>query len=31
MNIHATALIADDEPLLRDALRRQLANVWPEL
>jgi DNA-binding LytR/AlgR family response regulator len=24
-------LIADDEPLLRDALRRQLANVWPEL
>ena len=31
MNTHATALIADDEPLLRDALRRQLANVWPEL
>jgi len=31
MNVHATALIADDEPLLRDALRRQLANVWPEL
>jgi DNA-binding LytR/AlgR family response regulator len=31
MNAHATALIADDEPLLRDALRRQLANVWPEL
>ncbi len=27
----ATALIADDEPLLRDALRRQLAIVWPEL
>ncbi|HYC58448.1 MAG TPA: LytTR family DNA-binding domain-containing protein [Thermoanaerobaculia bacterium] len=26
-----TALIADDEPLLRDALRRQLAIVWPEL
>jgi DNA-binding LytR/AlgR family response regulator len=26
-----TALIADDEPLLRGALRRQLANVWPEL
>ena len=25
MNAHATALIADDEPLLRDALRRQLA------
>jgi DNA-binding LytR/AlgR family response regulator len=31
MSVHATALIADDEPLLRDALRRQLANVWPEL
>ena len=31
MNAHATALIADDEPLLRDALRRQLAKVWPEL
>jgi DNA-binding LytR/AlgR family response regulator len=31
MRIHATALIAEDEPLLRDALRRQLANVWPEL
>jgi DNA-binding LytR/AlgR family response regulator len=31
MIIHATALIADDEPLLRDALRRQLATVWPEL
>lgn len=28
---HATALIADDEPLLREALRRQLGNVWPEL
>ena len=26
-----TALIADDEPLLREALRRQLAKVWPEL
>jgi len=26
-----TALIADDEPLLRTALRRQLAEVWPEL
>lgn len=26
-----TALIADDEPLLRDALERQLALVWPEL
>jgi DNA-binding LytR/AlgR family response regulator len=31
MNAPATALIADDEPLLRDALRRQLATVWPEL
>jgi DNA-binding LytR/AlgR family response regulator len=26
-----TALIADDEPLLRDALERMLAQVWPEL
>ncbi|PPT91476.1 LytR/AlgR family response regulator transcription factor [Xanthomonas theicola] len=26
-----TALIADDEPLLRDALARQLARVWPDL
>jgi DNA-binding LytR/AlgR family response regulator len=26
-----TALIADDEPLLRDALARQLALAWPEL
>jgi DNA-binding LytR/AlgR family response regulator len=26
-----TALIADDEPLLREALARQLASVWPEL
>ncbi len=31
MNGYATALIADDEPLLREALRRQLASVWPEL
>jgi DNA-binding LytR/AlgR family response regulator len=31
MTVHATALIADDEPLLREALRRQLADVWPEL
>ena len=31
MNAWATVLIADDEPLLRDALRRQLAKVWPEL
>jgi DNA-binding LytR/AlgR family response regulator len=30
-NAHATALIADDEPLLREALRRQLAAVWPDL
>lgn len=28
---HPTALIADDEPLLRDALERMLASVWPEL
>ena len=28
---HATALIADDEPLLRDALERMLAQIWPEL
>lgn len=26
-----TALIADDEPLLREALRSQLAHAWPEL
>jgi DNA-binding LytR/AlgR family response regulator len=26
-----TALIADDEPLLREALARLLAQVWPEL
>lgn len=26
-----TALIADDEPLLREALKRRLAQVWPEL
>jgi DNA-binding LytR/AlgR family response regulator len=26
-----TALIADDEPLLREALARQLAQEWPEL
>jgi DNA-binding LytR/AlgR family response regulator len=31
MKVPATALIADDEPLLRDALRRQLAGAWPEL
>jgi len=26
-----TALIADDEPLLRDSLRAHLARLWPEL
>jgi DNA-binding LytR/AlgR family response regulator len=31
MSAHPTALIADDEPLLREALRRQLAMAWPEL
>ena len=31
MSVRATALIADDEPLLREALRRQLASAWPEL
>jgi DNA-binding LytR/AlgR family response regulator len=31
MNPHPTALIADDEPLLREALARQLAEAWPEL
>ncbi|HYR29393.1 MAG TPA: response regulator transcription factor, partial [Thermoanaerobaculia bacterium] len=31
MVAHPTALIADDEPLLREALVRQLAEVWPEL
>lgn len=29
--IQATALIADDEPLLREHLRSQLACLWPEL
>ena len=28
---HPTALVADDEPLLRDSLVRLLANEWPEL
>ena len=28
---HPTALIADDEPLLREALAGQLAEAWPEL
>ncbi len=31
MRPRPTALIADDEPLLREALTRQLAHVWPEL
>jgi DNA-binding LytR/AlgR family response regulator len=31
MKRRPTALIADDEPLLRDALARQLAQAWPEL
>lgn len=26
-----TALIAEDEPLLREDLRRKLAEAWPEL
>jgi len=30
-NRRPTALIADDEPLLRKALTRQLAQAWPEL
>ncbi|MBY0238137.1 MAG: response regulator, partial [Burkholderiaceae bacterium] len=32
MHTHpVTALIADDEPLLREHLRSQLARLWPEL
>jgi DNA-binding LytR/AlgR family response regulator len=31
MDKRPTALIADDEPLLREALARELAQVWPEL
>ena len=31
MRPRPTALIADDEPLLREALARQLAVAWPEL
>jgi DNA-binding LytR/AlgR family response regulator len=31
MRPRPTGLIADDEPLLRDALSRQLAQAWPEL
>jgi DNA-binding LytR/AlgR family response regulator len=30
-NARPSALIADDEPLLREALARQLAAAWPEL
>ena len=31
MSLRATALIADDEPLLREALTRLLATAWPGL
>ncbi len=31
MNVQPTALIADDEPLLREALTRLLAAAWPSL
>lgn len=31
MSVKATALIADDEPLLRESLARLLAAAWPEL
>jgi DNA-binding LytR/AlgR family response regulator len=31
MSTRPTALIADDEPLLREALARLLASAWPEL
>jgi DNA-binding LytR/AlgR family response regulator len=31
MSVRATALVADDEPLLREALVRLLATAWPEL
>jgi DNA-binding LytR/AlgR family response regulator len=31
MSGRSTALIAEDEPLLREALTRQLAQAWPEL
>jgi DNA-binding LytR/AlgR family response regulator len=31
MSARATALVADDEPLLREALVRLLASAWPEL
>jgi DNA-binding LytR/AlgR family response regulator len=31
MTVRPTALVADDEPLLREALIQQLAQVWPDL
>ncbi len=31
MTTRTTALIADDERLLREQLRARLAEVWPEL
>jgi DNA-binding LytR/AlgR family response regulator len=31
MSARATALVADDEPLLRESLVRSLAGAWPEL
>jgi DNA-binding LytR/AlgR family response regulator len=31
MSTRVKALVADDEPLLREALVRMLANAWPEL
>jgi len=31
MNTRPTALVADDEPLLRETMVRQLAQAWPEL
>jgi DNA-binding LytR/AlgR family response regulator len=31
MSMRATALVAEDEPLLREALVRLLASAWPEL
>ncbi|MEJ8676938.1 LytTR family DNA-binding domain-containing protein [Chromobacterium amazonense] len=31
MQTHPTALIADDEPLLREVLESHLARIWPEL
>ena len=31
MPLKATALIAEDEPLLAQALQAELATLWPEL